>query len=186
MTALPLPPPAPRYSGPPLRTCHVFPGRRKRRGLPRPRPPGRRSRPRDRQPLLHPPELRLHTPVVRHSGILPRPDCPLRYHRKDSDLAPRTLRRALVWFPRSPAQTQPHRSHVVGHRPRLEAPASAVTARILNHARQGDIICLHDGRGTLKNPDVEATLEAVRRIIPELLDRGYHFETVSELLCPKN
>lgn len=65
-------------------------------------------------------------------------------------------------------------------------PASAVTARILNHAQQGDIICLHDGRGTLKNPDVEATLEAVRRIIPELLGRGYHFETVSELLCPKN
>lgn len=64
-------------------------------------------------------------------------------------------------------------------------PAPSITARILNHARQGDIICLHDGRGTLKNPDVEATLEAVRRIVPELLGRGYHFETVSELLCPK-
>ena len=73
---------------------------------------------------------------------------------------------------------------VIGRDWRLPAPA--ITARILNHARQGDIICLHDGRGTLKNPDVEATLEAVRRIVPELLRRGYHFETVSELLCPKN
>lgn len=72
---------------------------------------------------------------------------------------------------------------VIGRDWRL--PASAVTARILNHVSQGDIICLHDGRGTLKNPDVEATLEAVRRIIPELLGRGYHFETVSDLLMPE-
>ncbi len=65
-------------------------------------------------------------------------------------------------------------------------PAPAVAARILDHAQEGDIICLHDGRGTLKNPDVKPMLEAVRQIVPELLGRGYHFETVSELLCPKN
>lgn len=65
-------------------------------------------------------------------------------------------------------------------------PAPAIAGRILRHASPGGIICLHDGRGTLKNPDVEPTLEAVRRLLPELLEKGYHFETASELLCLKN
>ena len=63
-------------------------------------------------------------------------------------------------------------------------PAEAVAQRILCRATDGDIICLHDGRGTLKDPDVKSTLEAVRRIMPALLEKGYHFETVTQLLCP--
>lgn len=63
-------------------------------------------------------------------------------------------------------------------------PAEAITTRILSRARDGDIICLHDGRGTLKDPDVQPAIEAVRRIVPELLERGYHFETVTQLLWP--
>jgi peptidoglycan-N-acetylglucosamine deacetylase len=63
-------------------------------------------------------------------------------------------------------------------------PAEAIARRILSRAQDGDIICLHDGRGTLKDPDVESTLEAVRRIMPALLEKGYHFETVTQLLCP--
>jgi peptidoglycan/xylan/chitin deacetylase (PgdA/CDA1 family) len=63
-------------------------------------------------------------------------------------------------------------------------PAQAIERRIVARATDGGIICLHDGRGTLKNPDVAPTIEAVRRILPKLLERGYHFETVSELLCP--
>jgi peptidoglycan/xylan/chitin deacetylase (PgdA/CDA1 family) len=62
--------------------------------------------------------------------------------------------------------------------------ASAIAHRIISRAQDGDIICLHDGRGTLKDPDVEPTLEAVRRIVPNLLAKGYHFETVTQLLCP--
>jgi peptidoglycan/xylan/chitin deacetylase (PgdA/CDA1 family) len=65
-------------------------------------------------------------------------------------------------------------------------PADAIARRVLDRTTPGGIICLHDGRGTLKNPDVEATLEAVRRIVPALLEQGYRFETLSELLCPKN
>lgn len=65
-------------------------------------------------------------------------------------------------------------------------PAADVAARVVRGASPGGIICLHDGRGTLKNPDVAPTLEALRRIVPELLRQGYRFETVSELLCPKN
>ena len=63
-------------------------------------------------------------------------------------------------------------------------PAPAVAGRVLSRASDGGIICLHDGRGTLKDPDISSTIEAVRRIVPELLARGYHFETVSQLICP--
>lgn len=65
-------------------------------------------------------------------------------------------------------------------------PAKDIAARVLDHAGPGCIICLHDGRATLKNPNVEPMLEAVRHIVPELLRKGYQFETLSDLLCPKN
>jgi peptidoglycan-N-acetylglucosamine deacetylase len=63
-------------------------------------------------------------------------------------------------------------------------PAPAIVGRVLSRIRDGGIICLHDGRGTLRNPDIGPTVEAVRRILPALLAKGYHFETVSRLLCP--
>ncbi len=63
-------------------------------------------------------------------------------------------------------------------------PAAEIAGRVLSRAKAGDIICLHDGRGTLKDPNVEPTVEAVRRIVPQLLERGYHFETVTQLLWP--
>ena len=63
-------------------------------------------------------------------------------------------------------------------------PAEYIATRILSRVQDGDIICLHDGRGTLKDPDVKPTLEAVRRALPILLEKGYHFETVTQLLCP--
>lgn len=65
-------------------------------------------------------------------------------------------------------------------------PAEGIAARVLKRAGDGDIVCLHDGRGTLKDSDVKPTIDAVRRILPELLDRGYKFETVTELICPTN
>jgi peptidoglycan/xylan/chitin deacetylase (PgdA/CDA1 family) len=65
-------------------------------------------------------------------------------------------------------------------------PGERVAARLTAAARNGAIFCLHDGRGTEPKPDVSASLEAVRRLIPALAERGYHFETVSEILCPTN
>ncbi len=62
--------------------------------------------------------------------------------------------------------------------------AAAIAERVIAGARDGAIVCLHDGRGTLETPDVSETIEAVRRIVPALLDRGYHFEIVSQLICP--
>jgi peptidoglycan/xylan/chitin deacetylase (PgdA/CDA1 family) len=61
-------------------------------------------------------------------------------------------------------------------------PAAAVAQKVLARTGKGDIICLHDGRGTLENPDIGSTIEAVRRILPALLDAGYHFETISDIL----
>jgi peptidoglycan/xylan/chitin deacetylase (PgdA/CDA1 family) len=62
-----------------------------------------------------------------------------------------------------------------------EAVVNLVSARTSN----GVIICLHDGRELRPKPDIGVTAEAVRRLVPMLLDRGYRFETVSRLICPK-
>lgn len=65
-------------------------------------------------------------------------------------------------------------------------PAGAIAARVLGKVRPGAIVCLHDGRELRERPAIRATVEAVRRIVPALSARGYHFETVSEILCPTN
>jgi peptidoglycan/xylan/chitin deacetylase (PgdA/CDA1 family) len=58
--------------------------------------------------------------------------------------------------------------------------------RIVKAAANGAIICLHDGREMAAAPDVSNTIEAVRYLVPELLNRGYQFETVTEILCPNS
>ncbi|MBZ5625168.1 MAG: polysaccharide deacetylase family protein [Acidobacteriia bacterium] len=64
--------------------------------------------------------------------------------------------------------------------------ADAVVERISPRVSNGAILCLHDGRELRARPDIGVTVEAVRRLVPMLLDRGYRFETVHRLLCPKN
>jgi peptidoglycan/xylan/chitin deacetylase (PgdA/CDA1 family) len=61
-----------------------------------------------------------------------------------------------------------------------------VVVRMAASASNGAILCLHDGRELREKPDVRTTVETVRRLVPMLLDRGYKFETVSRLICPKN
>jgi peptidoglycan/xylan/chitin deacetylase (PgdA/CDA1 family) len=63
-------------------------------------------------------------------------------------------------------------------------PADRIARRILSRTENGGIICLHDGRGVGRNPDISQTLEAVEILIPALKARGFVFETVSQLLCP--
>jgi peptidoglycan/xylan/chitin deacetylase (PgdA/CDA1 family) len=60
-----------------------------------------------------------------------------------------------------------------------------VVARMAASASNGAILCLHDGRELQEKPDVRTTVETVRRLVPLLLDRGYKFETIGRLLCPK-
>jgi peptidoglycan-N-acetylglucosamine deacetylase len=59
-----------------------------------------------------------------------------------------------------------------------------VVERIVRRVSNGAIICLHDGRELRVRPEIGVTVEAARRVIPELLERGYKFKTVSRLLCP--
>src|SRR5438270_617947 len=47
-----------------------------------------------------------------------------------------------------------------------------------------EILALHDGRDLRAKPDIAVTVEAVQRLVPLLLERGYKLETVSRLLCP--
>lgn len=65
-------------------------------------------------------------------------------------------------------------------------PAPRVSNRLLQRAVNGAIMCLHDGRETAAAPDITATLAAVEQVIPVLKQRGFHFETVSQILCPTN
>jgi peptidoglycan/xylan/chitin deacetylase (PgdA/CDA1 family) len=64
--------------------------------------------------------------------------------------------------------------------------AAAIVRRVLPEVGNGAIVCLHDGRELETQPDVESTMEAVRRLIPMLQAAGYRFETVSQLICPTN
>ncbi len=101
-------------------------------------------------------------------------------------IAPRLVRApyGLRWFGMGRAQTTCGLLHVlwtvIGHD--WEWDQERVTNHVLRSIRPGAILCLHDGRDTRPDPDITVTLEAVKRIVPELKRRGYRFETVSELL----
>ena len=55
---------------------------------------------------------------------------------------------------------------------------SEMTDNILSNVRAGSILLCHDYNSAKRSP----TPAALRRIIPELIERGYGFVTVSELL----
>ncbi len=61
--------------------------------------------------------------------------------------------------------------------------ATAIHRRLRAAARNGAILCLHDGREMKENPDIANTVEAVRRLLPELREKGFELVTVSDLLC---
>lgn len=62
----------------------------------------------------------------------------------------------------------------------------AIVKRVADAVSNGGIVCLHDGRELQVKPDIGATVEAVRRLVPMLLDQGYTFETIGRLICPTN
>jgi peptidoglycan-N-acetylglucosamine deacetylase len=63
-------------------------------------------------------------------------------------------------------------------------PGERVAFSLLRRAANGAIFCLHDGRELAHRPDISSTLRAVRRLLPILVDRGFHFEKVTDILCP--
>jgi peptidoglycan/xylan/chitin deacetylase (PgdA/CDA1 family) len=58
-----------------------------------------------------------------------------------------------------------------------------VARLMLSRVQNGAILCLHDGRGTAPSPDIRPTIEAVEMMVPRMLDRGYKFVTLTEMLC---
>ena len=65
-------------------------------------------------------------------------------------------------------------------------PAGRVARRLVDGAANGGILCMHDGRAVRPAPDIRSTLDAVESAVPLLRERGFQFETVSEMLCLKN
>jgi peptidoglycan/xylan/chitin deacetylase (PgdA/CDA1 family) len=63
-------------------------------------------------------------------------------------------------------------------------PAARVARRLMSGAQNGAIFCLHDGRRLEAQPDIRVTVEAIREVLPKLIERGFHFERVTEILCP--
>jgi peptidoglycan-N-acetylglucosamine deacetylase len=61
-------------------------------------------------------------------------------------------------------------------------PASRISQLLVNKAVNGAIFCLHDGRELQCSPDIRATLEAVKFVLPILKERGFSLETVTEIL----
>jgi peptidoglycan/xylan/chitin deacetylase (PgdA/CDA1 family) len=109
--------------------------------------------------------------------------------QRELGLSPRLMRvpYGLHWFGTGAAQRQLGLLDimwtVIGHD--WEWSTEQVTELVLSQASRGGIICLHDGRDIRPSPDITTTLCAVRELVPRLLDRGYAFETVSELLQPE-
>ncbi len=64
--------------------------------------------------------------------------------------------------------------------------SESIIVRVVRGLQNGAIICLHDGRQLQVAPDIRETVKAVGRLIPIIQEQGYHFESVSQLLCPRN
>ena len=62
--------------------------------------------------------------------------------------------------------------------------AEEIVEPVLAHAQAGDIVCLHDGISSDErdSDSRQPTVEAVRRLVPALLEKGLRPVTVSALL----
>ena len=63
-------------------------------------------------------------------------------------------------------------------------PSDRVAQTLERGAKNGAIFCLHDGRTDRPQPDIGVMLRAVERVLPVLTGEGYHFERVSDIICP--
>lgn len=61
-------------------------------------------------------------------------------------------------------------------------PAGEIVKRMKPRARPGSILCFHDGRELVHRPDISATVDAVRTLLPYWLESGFEFLTLSDLL----
>lgn len=60
---------------------------------------------------------------------------------------------------------------------------AAIAAHVLDRARPGAIVCLHDGNPPHERSSRQPTVDALAQLVPELTARGYRLVTVSDLLA---
>ena len=65
-------------------------------------------------------------------------------------------------------------------------PAEQVVQLFLSQAANGAIFCLHDGRRTRPKPDISSTVKALATLVPMLIDRGFHFESLAGMMRRSN
>jgi hypothetical protein len=61
-------------------------------------------------------------------------------------------------------------------------PAAAIAQRLNTAATDGAILCLHDGRVLAERPNVDATIDAVRQLLPLLHAKHLSITSVSAML----
>lgn len=61
--------------------------------------------------------------------------------------------------------------------------AEIIAAKLLRRTQNGDIICVHDGRG--KNDAPARTIKALEKVLPIWIADGYHFLTVDKRFINK-
>jgi peptidoglycan-N-acetylglucosamine deacetylase len=90
------------------------------------------------------------------------------------------------WFGLRPAQQQLGLLGVMWTTLALDWkwPEPRIIQRLLHGSGNGAIFCLHDGRRLEPKPDIRATLGALRAVLPKLMEQGFHFEKVTDILCP--
>lgn len=65
-----------------------------------------------------------------------------------------------------------------------DATAKSISEKLMKRAKNGKIICLHDGRGTNAAP--QQMIQALEQMLPLWIKEGYRFATVEELYESKN
>lgn len=68
--------------------------------------------------------------------------------------------------------------HVMADDWKADITSFGIEIKLLRSIKNGDIICLHDGRG--ENGAPLRTIEALNNVIPMLLKKGFVFETVDK------
>lgn len=59
-----------------------------------------------------------------------------------------------------------------------------IDLRMRSRARPGSVLCFHDGRELVQNPDISGTLAALEYLLPAWRAAGFEFITASEMFAP--
>lgn len=61
---------------------------------------------------------------------------------------------------------------------RGDTTSEIIASKLLKRTKNGDVVCLHDGRG--KNQAPSRTIEALRKVLPQWKNEGFEFRIISD------